>query len=68
MFSKHSIMILDTSETQDIISFAGRSHWLEIQFTYCVLQEEVFRCERRGYLLTEYEWVDSVLSTLDTLF
>jgi len=26
IFSKHSIFILDTGETHDIISFAGRGH------------------------------------------
>jgi len=47
-FSKHSIFILDTGETQDIIYIPGQGHWLE--FTYCVLREGVFRCARRGYL------------------
>jgi len=56
---KHSIFILDTGEIQDMISFAGQGHWLEIHLL-CLARRSVQVQETRVFM-SEYEWGDCLL-------
>jgi len=58
--------MLDTGETQGMVSFAGQGHWLEIHLM-CLARRSVHVRETRVFM-NEYEWKDCLFSTPDTLF
>ena len=67
LFSKHSIYIFDTGETQEIISCAGRQ-WLEIHHIVSCGKECSGARDEGIYEWVLNQWGDCLLLTLDTLF